>query len=531
MIWIRSARLASGAPFASLTTHVRRHSTVTRTVVAVTFLALIVALSGGGPAQAGLSAALPHPVSILPTNAGIGVATGAAVTLDFPTSMDRSSVVAALSISPAHQARVRWSDDGRHLSISPVGLWSTDVRYAVTIGSTARTAGGARLASPAQFSFTTQLAPRITDFQLHFVAQPAAGAPTHAATTLDATADAPADTASGVSATTTIEVTFSAPMNRAEVEGGFLLSPATPGIFHWSGSLLTFTPIERLAANARYGVSLSRVHDAAGNPLGGDASFSFTTRPGAQLLQSTPKAGATKVTDKAISLWFSQTVDPAAVGKALRVRDATASKTLTGTITWNATKTQLRFTPTRALPAGHRIDVSLAKGAVDADGNAVTASLSFTTKAAVIHSTRSGPPASSSLVSYALNQVNTARAAHGLRPLVLDARISAVSLAHAWDQIKYGYFSHTGRDGSTPQDRLRAAGISFGYSGENQCYSYNGARTTLQTLQWCHSEFMAEPWPGYANHIGNILSSHYTRVGIGIAVSGAKVIIVWDFID
>jgi uncharacterized protein YkwD len=40
---------------------------------------------------------------------------------------------------------------------------------------------------------------------------------------------------------------------------------------------------------------------------------------------------------------------------------------------------------------------------------------------------------------------------------------------------------------------------------------------------------MSEPYPGYPNHIGNILSSHYNRVGVGIAQSGSKVIIVWDF--
>jgi hypothetical protein len=56
-------------------------------------------------------------------------------------------------------------------------------------------------------------------------------------------------------------------------------------------------------------------------------------------------------------------------------------------------------------------------------------------------------------------------------------------------------------------------------------------RSTTQTLNWCQSEFMSEPYPGYANHIGNILSTHYTRVGIGIAIQGSKVIIVWDFTD
>jgi hypothetical protein len=59
------------------------------------------------------------------------------------------------------------------------------------------------------------------------------------------------------------------------------------------------------------------------------------------------------------------------------------------------------------------------------------------------------------------------------------------------------------------------------------CY-YNGLGLRAM-LDWCHNTFMSEPYPGYPNHIGNILSSHYNRVGVGIAQRGSKVIIVWDF--
>jgi uncharacterized protein YkwD len=335
-----------------------------------------------------------------------------------------------------------------------------------------------------------------------------------------------------VSAATTIQVAFSAPMNHAEVERAFVLSPAVPGIFRWEGGVLIFTPSERLASGARYGVSLAGVHDAVGNPLGGDASFSFTTLAGAQLVQSTPKADALRISAAEISLWFSQPVDPDAVAAALRVSDRSSGAKLTGKTAWNASYTQLTFTPARALAAGHRFDVSLADGAVDADGNAVIASLTFTTKAAAV--ARVPVPAaapSATLVGYALNQVNAARAAYGLKPLVLSSAISAVANAHAWDMLNKGYFDHISLDGRTREDRLRNAGISFGYSGENICYSYNAARSPTDVLNWCHSQFMAEPYPGYTNHIGNILGSHYTRVGIGIAVSGAKVYVVWDFTD
>ena len=532
MISLSTARYAYRAPFASLSYQLRRHRAVTRTLIAALSLALAAAVSAGGAAQAGLTTILPTPTSILPAAVGMGIGTGQAVTMSFDHSMDAASVEAALTITPAHGVHLIWSDDGRELSVYPDGLWSPDARYAVVVGAGARTTEGAKLGASARFSFTTQTAPRITDFGLRFVAEPAAGAAALSVGEEDA-AGPPPDTASGVSAATAIQIAFSAPMNKGEVERAFVLSPAVPGTFHWDGSILTFTPIERLASDARYAVSLLGVHDLAGNPLGGDANFSFTTRPGAQLVQSTPTADAKGISTKQIGLWFSQPVDPAAVTAALRVSDRNTGAALTGTVSWNSLHTQLVFTPTRALAAGHRFDVSLAEGALDADGNAVSASLTFTTKAAAVVSrprvTAVGP--ASTLVGYALNQVNAARAAYGLKPYVLSSALSAVANEHSWDMLRNGYFSHTSIDGRTKEQRLRNAGISFGWNGENICYSYNAARSPTDVLNWCHSQFMSEPYPGYANHIGNILSTHYTRIGIGIAVSGAKVYITWDFTD
>jgi len=227
-------------------------------------------------------------------------------------------------------------------------------------------------------------------------------------------------------------------------------------------------------------------------------------------------------------------VDPAAVTTALRVSDRNTGAVLSGKTSWNSLYTQVTFTPDRALAGGHRFDVSLVDGAVDADGNAVTASLTFVTKAAAVARARvsvPSTPSSPTLVGYALNQVNTARAAYGLPPLALSSALSAVANEHSWDMLTNGYFSHTSIDGRTKEDRLNNAGISYGWNGENICYSYNAARSPTDVLNWCHSQFMSEPYPGYANHIGNILSTHYHRIGIGIAVSGAKVYITWDFTD
>lgn len=533
MISLSTARYAYRAPFASLSYQLRRHRAITRTLIAALSLALAAAVSAGGAAQAGLTTILPAPASILPVGVGMGIGTAQVVSMPFEHAMDAASVEGSFSISPSHGVQLVWSDDGRELRVVPDGLWSPDTRYAVIVGADARTASGALLGSPARFSFTTQTAPRITDFELHFVAEPAAGAAALSAGAEEG-GGPPPDTASGVSAGTSIQISFSAPMNRGEVERAFSLSPGVPGAFRWDGSTLTFSPSERLASDARYAVSLLGVHDLAGNPLGGDATFSFTTRAGAQLVQTTPKADEKGITTKEIALWFSQPVNAASVTTALRVSDRNTGAVLSGKTSWNSLNTQLTFTPDRALAGGHRFDVSLADGAVDADGNAVTASLTFVTKATTVARARvSVPttPSSPTLVGYALNQVNTARAAYGLPPLVLSSALSAVANEHSWDMLTNGYFSHTSIDGRTKENRLNNAGISYSWNGENICYSYNAARSPTDVLNWCHSQFMSEPYPGYSNHIGNILSTHYHKIGIGIAVSGAKVYITWDFTD
>jgi uncharacterized protein YkwD len=538
LVSIRNVGAVSRVPFAWFSWQLRRHRVFTRIAVAGIALSIAVAVSTSGAAQAGLAAAKPAPASILPQNVGVGILTGDAVTLDFGSAMDRASVQGALSLRPSQPVRFSWSAGGRFLHLAPARLWRTDQRYLVVVGTAARRADGWALEWPVQYSFTTQTAPRITDIRLR-LAGIDTRAPSESAVAktpvLDAATDAelpPADVAGDVSTGTTVSITFGATMNRLEVMRHFALTPATAGTFSWDGLTVTFHPAKRLVPNARYAVSLAGVHDAAGNALGGDTSFSFTTRPGAQIVRVTPGKGALNVTDRSVALWFSEPMNTGAVNAALKVTDTTRGTAVSGKTSWNKASTQLSFTPTAPFAAGHKFTVSLQTGSVDADGNGLTSLWVFTTKP-VVYVSRPPlphPPASSDAITYALDQINASRAAYGLPPLAYSSAIAAVASAHAWDQLQNGYFSHTGLDGSTTETRLRAAGISFGWSGENEC-TYSGYTNPITVLDKCHAYFMSEPYPGYPNHIGNILGTHYHKVGIGIAQSGSHIIIVWDFTD
>jgi uncharacterized protein YkwD len=513
---------------------------VTLTAVA---LAIVFVISQQSPSQAGRAPERPSVASsLLPANVGIGIATDEAITLSFDQPMDRASVEETLSVRPAQPLAFGWSPDGRSVRIGPATRWQTDQRYVVQVPAGALTDGGAALGTPANVSFTTETAPIVTDFQLRFapaMENAAAMQPTLADDA--ATLTAPADTASRVSARTAITLDFSAPMDRSATEAAFVMTPAVPGLFTWTGTSLRFEPATPFVPGDRYAISVLGARDAEGNRLGGDTSFSFNVRDGAQVAAVRPAAGAKAVTGRTVTLRFTEPMNVASVRRTFSVKDAVSGARVPGKVTWNAAHTYLKFTADRDFALGHAYTATLA-GATDIDGNAVRHTSSFRTPAPVVVAApvaavaapvatarpRPAVPApSGSGVALALNQINASRAQYGFAPLVLDNAITSVANAHAWDMMNYGYFSHTGRDGSSVRTRLSRAGVPYSHAGENIC-EYTGIGMN-GTLNWCHSAFMSEPYPGYNNHIANILDPDFRRVGVGIAVSGGKVVVVWDF--
>lgn len=544
-------RAALAATFESLPKPSSSQKAIARLMVAALAFTLIIGFADREKTiQAGQEPAPLIHESLLPQYVGVGIPTGDPVAIALQAPMDPASVEAGLRVVPEQSFRVSWNAEHTELRLSPDRLWRTDESYLVIVPADAVTAADKPLGEPLRFAFTTQTAPVVSDFQVHLAGAdlPSAEAdaeatPGPAALRLsapDRLAPAPEAprTAQDVSASTAITVSFSVPMDRADVEGRFAIAPAVAGDLSWEGNDLLFKPSERLAAGRRYTVSVLGSHDALGNLVDGKTNFSFTVRAGAQLTQTSPEQNAVEVEAASVSMWFSQPMDVDATNAAFAAVDTAAGGLVAGVLSWNEAGTQLTLWPDNPLPGGRRFEIRIGDGARDADGNAVTATWSFATKVAVPAST-SGPtvrgttpppppPApSGDLVGHAIYQINSARAAYGFAPLALDGAITAVSYAHAYDQAANNYYSHWSLDGRSPGDRLRAGGVSFSYSGENQCYHYGmGAAATLE---WCHNAFMIEPYPGYPNHIGNILSPNARRVGIGIATVGSTTVITWDF--
>jgi len=540
------------------------HRAVSRVLLAALSFTLIIAFSRETPVtQAGPAPAPAISESLLPQNVGIGVSTDATITIAFDTAMNPGSVEDALQVLPAQPVELAWSANLDRLTVSPDQRWLTEESYLVVIGESAVRTDGKALSGASRYAFTTQTAPAVSDFQVRLAEARADeppplddGSREKAEAMLDVDAlnadevgsHPPTMTAKDVSATSAITVSFSQEMDAADVETRFAITPEVQGELAWEGSELVFRPSERLDPGTRYTISVIGSHDRVGNPIGGKGNFSFIVQPGAQVTKTQPEQDATDVDPGTVDLWFSQPMEPEATNKAFGLTDSTNGAVVAGRLTWNAATTQLVFTPDHALPGGRTYTVGFKGGARDADGNSIDASLSFTTTAAPVAtvtraptSVRSAPTATApapavpaaapatSLAGYALNQVNAARAAYGFAPVVLDASVSAVASSHAADQAQNGYFSHTGRNGSSRESRLSAGGVSFGWSGENQCYHVGMSEQA--TLDWCHSQFMAEPYPGQWNHIANILNPNARRVGVGIATAGGRTVITWNFTD
>lgn len=119
----------------------------------------------------------------------------------------------------------------------------------------------------------------------------------------------------------------------------------------------------------------------------------------------------------------------------------------------------------------------------------------------------------------AFDLMNADRIANDLPALKLNLDIVKVARTHGQDMINRNYFAHENPEGQSPFDRMRAAGISFGYAGENLAIN--------RSVDAAEKAFMNSP-----GHRANILNSKYTEVGIGVRYDASgSVYVVQNFIS
>jgi uncharacterized protein YkwD len=104
-----------------------------------------------------------------------------------------------------------------------------------------------------------------------------------------------------------------------------------------------------------------------------------------------------------------------------------------------------------------------------------------------------------------------------LQTVSLNAALTAAAQRHSQDMAKTGTISHTGSDGSTPEQRMRAAGYG-GSTGEEAIY---GGSATIDDAWYF--------WVNDKVHTNMMLKPEYTVVGIAMANAADRYYYTMDF--
>ena len=109
-----------------------------------------------------------------------------------------------------------------------------------------------------------------------------------------------------------------------------------------------------------------------------------------------------------------------------------------------------------------------------------------------------------SLARLMVEVTNVSRTKAGVATLKYDTKLAAVAKAHSVDMVNKSYFSHNSLDGSTPFDRMHAAGLNYRAAGENLAQGYS-------TVFHAHNGLFNS-----AGHRKNILNAQFEYAGVGI---------------
>ncbi len=107
-----------------------------------------------------------------------------------------------------------------------------------------------------------------------------------------------------------------------------------------------------------------------------------------------------------------------------------------------------------------------------------------------------------------LAATNQQRAANGVGPLKLNAKLNQAAQAKANDMVARDYWAHNTPDGLEPWVFFDRAGYSYKTAGENLAYGYLDSAATI--TGWMNSTM---------GHRENLLNAQFVDVGFGIANS------------
>lgn len=106
-----------------------------------------------------------------------------------------------------------------------------------------------------------------------------------------------------------------------------------------------------------------------------------------------------------------------------------------------------------------------------------------------------------------ISRVNQVRAENGAGPVGACPRLDQIAQDYAQLMADTGHYGHTGPNGESPWDRMRAGGYDYRTAAENIAHSYpNSGR-------------VQEAWEKSDGHLRNMTNPNFSSVGLGAAQS------------
>jgi len=133
--------------------------------------------------------------------------------------------------------------------------------------------------------------------------------------------------------------------------------------------------------------------------------------------------------------------------------------------------------------------------------------------------------------------INLEREKYGLKILGYDEELASVAKSHSIDMANDEYFSHETPEGLNPTDRASKVGYVCQYQIDN--FIYSGIGENLHMVQGSAVSFLSTPesiaelavsgWMDSPGHKKNILTSNFSKEGIGVSISAFSIHVTENF--
>lgn len=118
--------------------------------------------------------------------------------------------------------------------------------------------------------------------------------------------------------------------------------------------------------------------------------------------------------------------------------------------------------------------------------------------------------------------INAQRIGYGVKPLGYDTMVALVAKKHSQDMVDRNFIAHVNPDGKDPHQRLKENGLRCtGGGGENIYYVTNDDTNIAQKT--------VDRWLSSPGHRENILDQYFKTEGIGVVISGNRILITQNF--